>query len=512
MNWIKSNLKTFFDTRLFLALLCAVELFIIQEFTFIVDRPMEAHQLLMGKIIRFGLDYLIFIVILWSFNKILIYSMFVVQALVYLGLTNYFLYFRRPLSIITLIGQFDEAIIGLQTGLVLVSSVTVIVLTAVLICKIALLRYTPFTAAKFKSRSKAVAVVAIVYSSIIILLVLKLDPLKQFETHATVSRMGNVYGYFWTWVGEYWYLKDERLLKRAIASADSYKAKPVDIPELSIERDLVMIQVESLDFEVIHKKVGGKELTPFLNQLAISSIFYKARAIHFNGSADADFSMLTSQHPSTDIVTYKILDYPYENTLPQKLNELGYFTAAYHGIHGDFFNTKNAFANMGFDDLNFLEDMRIQPGIELAWWGIKDGDLVKIASRNWRDQRNFQFLITMTSHTPFNQLKPSENLFIERPANTTERYYNSINYADRCIAGYIADLPEDTAVIIYGDHESGVFRPAGISNPGVEFVPFIFSKKGYNLATTIDYSSTEALSGDYSLIDLSRLVHGIIGK
>lgn len=509
---IKSHLKSWLDARLILILFCTVELYLIQEFTFIVDRPMEAHQLLIGKLIRFGLDFLIFLIILRGFHKSIIHSVFVLQVVIYLGLTNYFLYFRRPLSLMTLTGQFDEAIFGAQTGFALISPVTVIVLLAGLIVKVLLLVSAATRTEETRSRRKGAAWSAALYGSIIIALVFKLDPLKQFETHATVSRIGAVYGYFWAWVGEYCYLKNGHLLERAIVTANAYEAKPVKIPQMSVTGDLVMFQVESLDYEIIHKRINGKELTPFLNQLTSSSVFYKVRAIHYNGSADADFSMLTGRHPSTDIVTYKILDYPYENTLPQKLRTSGYFTTAYHGIHGDFFNTKDAFTKMGFEQLSFLEDMRGQPGVEVAWWGIKDCDLFEIAGGDWREQRNFQFFITMTSHTPFNQLRPSENLFIAQPANTAERYYNSIHYADRCIADYVAGLPEETTVIIYGDHESGILQPAGELHSGTEYVPFILSKKGHDLTTVVGFSAGDPLAGDFSLLDLSHLVHTLIER
>ena len=111
---------------------------------------------------------------------------------------------------------------------------------------------------------------------------------------------------------------------------------------------IVVIQVESLGFAVLDHVENGREVTPFLNHLPETSLFYRIRASHRIGSADADFAMLTGKAPSREMITYKIRGYPYDNSLPHLLNRLGYRTSSLHGASGRYYGRRPAFEQMGF--------------------------------------------------------------------------------------------------------------------------------------------------------------------
>src|SRR5690606_34714595 len=129
----------------------------------------------------------------------------------------------------------------------------------------------------------------------------------------------------------------------------------------------------SLDLEF-----EGEPLMPFLAELRKRSRFYKVRAIHENGSADADFAMLTGKAPSPDVIPYRIEGYPYENPLPSLFRRAGYRTEFYHGLYGHFFHRRPIIEkSMGFDSVVFEEELIERYGALPTHWGVKDRDVFR---------------------------------------------------------------------------------------------------------------------------------------
>ena len=153
----------------------------------------------------------------------------------------------------------------------------------------------------------------------------RMDPLSKILTTRGIGRLGMIRGYFVTWLAEFYYLGKREVLASAIRqrqmTSDALTPVEASIP---IRRKIVIIQAESLDFNVLGCHFNGREVTPFLNRLRERSLFYRITAARYSGSADADFVMLNGVMPSKHIITYNIPTYPYHNTLPQFLAQFGY--------------------------------------------------------------------------------------------------------------------------------------------------------------------------------------------
>ena len=97
----------------------------------------------------------------------------------------------------------------------------------------------------------------------------RIDPLDWIQTTRGVGRLGEIRGYLGPWFAEWYYLRDDEVLERALelreVQYDRLTPVEADIP---IHKHLVILQAESLDYNVLGFKVDGDEVTPFLNQLA----------------------------------------------------------------------------------------------------------------------------------------------------------------------------------------------------------------------------------------------------
>jgi phosphoglycerol transferase MdoB-like AlkP superfamily enzyme len=277
-------------------------------------------------------------------------------------------------------------------------------------------------------------------------------------------------------------LDDETLLKRANAAARRTSDVFHDVPLLpgAFER-VVALQVESLDSEAVDTQVAGGPLMPFLRALREQAAFTPIGPVHLTGSSDADFTFLLAVSPIGVVAPYKVPVFDYSGSVVGVANRLGYRTEAFHGNRGSFFSRRNAFRQMGFDAMNFAEDLQSRFAGE-SYWGIPDDAILELAAERIRSGPvpSLTVLITLTTHSPYHWLIPADRELYPQPASVTEQYFNSMRYLDRCLEEFIEGLPDATLTFIYADHTSRLEYPLVPGQEPVEAatVPFIVFVKG----------------------------------
>jgi phosphoglycerol transferase MdoB-like AlkP superfamily enzyme len=226
-------------------------------------------------------------------------------------------------------------------------------------------------------------------------------------------------------------------------------------------KNLLVIQVESLESFIIKEVVGHQEITPNLNRLLNNSLYFSNyREQTYNGTtSDATYVSNTSMFPT--LVGNNNFNYPYNeyNSLPNLLKKEGYNTYSMHGEKGTYWNWMTAEKNMGFDTTLDITEFKEDEKIGL---GLSDRSFLTQALEKIEKQKKpfYSFMITLTSHSPFTipeheiNIKLTDNLKGTRMGGFIE----SINYTDRVIGEFIETLDnkgmlEDTIVAIYGDHE-----------------------------------------------------------
>lgn len=147
---------------------------------------------------------------------------------------------------------------------------------------------------------------------------------SRIRTRFTSPDLMVTHGYLAAWFAELAYLNDDAVLRRALARREEVtdRLTPLEA-DLHLPDRVVVVPVETLDFAVLDHEVGGQPVTPFLSRRRHRSMFYRIKSPRQVGSCDADFAMLNGVKPSRDMVTYKIDDYPYDDTLPHLLQAAG---------------------------------------------------------------------------------------------------------------------------------------------------------------------------------------------
>lgn len=226
-------------------------------------------------------------------------------------------------------------------------------------------------------------------------------------------------------------------------------------------KNVIVIQAESFQSFVIGRQVEGQWITPVLNSLISNDSFYFPRyyeQVGWGNTSDAEFVSHSGLHSSTRAYSYKKYEGKDLVTLPILLKYAGYDTLAFHGNDADFWNRRNMYPAIGFEEFISIDELEED---ELIGMGLSDGSLFKQAVPMLKDRENpfYAFMITLTSHYPYHMEEDFKGLRIEGEYADTilGDYFQTVNYLDRVIGELIEDLKkaglyEDTVIVVYGDH------------------------------------------------------------
>lgn len=269
---------------------------------------------------------------------------------------------------------------------------------------------------------------------------------------------------------------------------------------LALGRNLIIIEVESLENAVIGQKIGGQEITPNLNILAEEGLYFSNYyAQVFSGNtADAEFVTMNSLYPLPDDVVFVNYAQNKYKAFPEMLKKNGYHTYILHGDVPSFWNRANIYPQLGIDKTFDLEDYVATRSVGEGPSDLGDQDFFSQSlSKLEKIERPFlTTLITMSSHTPF--ILPEDLKNLQIPVDTKlsqiqQNYLQSINYTDKTIGEFIKGLKgnglyDNSVIAIFGDHQSytDIWKPfgTGVNDlPGLanSHVPLIVISPGADL-------------------------------
>ncbi len=248
--------------------------------------------------------------------------------------------------------------------------------------------------------------------------------------------------------------------------------------------NFIVIQVESMDANVITHKHNGKYITPYLNRLSGQGIYYPfALSYHKSGgTSDCEFSIINSVEPLGNFPSIKLASYDYPNSILKRLNEKQYTTLAFHGNIGNFYNRDAAFPKMGFDEFYDIRKMNFED----IGWGAPDHEVYSYALKKLEAVKEpfLAYFITMSSHGPFNSVDSyyANSSYDDVGDDRTRSFFTSMSYTDQAIENFISNVEsrfKNTYILIWGDHtpdvDSEYYKQAAFSsgNDYFEFVPLI---------------------------------------
>ena len=243
-------------------------------------------------------------------------------------------------------------------------------------------------------------------------------------------------------------------------------------------KNIIIIQVESLENAVINQKIGGQEITPNLNQLAKDGLYFDNfyAQIGPGNTADTEFSTMDSLYPLPDDVIF--IDYAKNQyyALPQLLKNNSYGTYSLHGDVPTFWNRSNIYPGLGYQKAFDLNDYTVTSPVGKGPSDLGDEDLFSQSLSKLMGFRQpfMSTLITMSSHTPF--ILPADLQTLKIPETTTldknqQNYLEAVHYTDKAIGEFIDGLKENglydnSLILIWGDHGSftNISKPFGKDN------------------------------------------------
>lgn len=231
-------------------------------------------------------------------------------------------------------------------------------------------------------------------------------------------------------------------------------------------KNLIYIQVESLEDFVIGKTINGKEITPVLNKLSQNSVYFPniLEQVNEGTSSDSDFIANTSLFPvrrGTAFFRYPNNNY---NSLPKILSNNGYYTEVIHPDKGSFWNYQIALSGgIGFDKFtdyySFEHDESIGMGLSDRRYFEQVAPMIENMNSPF-----YAMTVTLTSHGPFNIPEEYRELGLDKELNDNKLggYFESIHYTDKQIGAFLELLDkqgilDNSIIAIMGDH-AGVHK------------------------------------------------------
>jgi phosphoglycerol transferase MdoB-like AlkP superfamily enzyme len=228
-------------------------------------------------------------------------------------------------------------------------------------------------------------------------------------------------------------------------------------------RNLVMIQVESLQAFVVGLRVGGREVTPTLNALTTRSFTFTnvTDQTEEGRSSDAELATQVSLLPPDRGAAAFLYAGNQYTGLAAVLADRGYTTLSAVPFDGSFWNRRSTHLAYGYGQSLFVDEF--EPG-ETIGWGLSDRDFLSQATRRLSGLTRpwCAYLLTLSLHHPFAGFPAHlKRLDVGDWEGTPfGNYLHTMHHFDEALAGFLGDLDrfglaDDTVIVLWGDHDAG---------------------------------------------------------
>lgn len=244
----------------------------------------------------------------------------------------------------------------------------------------------------------------------------------------------------------------------------------VEKPEKSIRakyqglfkgKNLISIQVESLQDMMVLGRYNDQDIMPFLKTLIEKDSFYFSsyyQQLGKGNTSDAEFSSHNSLYPSMAGISYDRYKNHDFRGLPILLKEEGYNTMVFHGNEASFWHRQDAYPKQGFSTYYSEERLVID---EVLGMGLSDKSLFRQGLEILKNEEDpfYGFFITLTNHYPYKM--PEDHVSIDVDEKDKDhlfgKYIEAVRYTDDALKEFYqgldqAGLLESSVLVIYGDH------------------------------------------------------------
>ncbi len=253
--------------------------------------------------------------------------------------------------------------------------------------------------------------------------------------------------------------------ERARVEATSWKRSLNQYSKIAKDKNLVVIQMESMQEFLLNRKIEGQEITPNLNRLSAESVSFTNMYYQTSvgNTSDAELILNNSLYPLAD----KPACYECQNntfhSLGHAAKEKGYQNFGFHGNQASFWNRHLMYRLYGYD--SFIDNSMLDND-EFIFPGLSDHSffrqIAKFLEEKSKLGRFFAFLITLSLHHPYDFFEKNDFPVGELEGTFLGKYIKGAHYADKAIGEFMQDLKEkglydSSLIVMYGDH-SGIPR------------------------------------------------------
>jgi len=228
-------------------------------------------------------------------------------------------------------------------------------------------------------------------------------------------------------------------------------------------KNLIVIQVESLQDFVVDYQVDGQPVMPHLrrwsdNGLRLTNVTDQTSE---GRTSDAEFAALTSLLPLDHGAA--AFRYPGDHYVgfPRVLAEHGYATLSAVAFEAGFWNRRVTHPSYGFQQSLFEPAFQLT---EQIGWGLNDRDfLQQMVTKLERVPQPFAaWLITLSLHHPFDGFPDAHKVLRLGALEHTSfgNYLHTMRFFDTALDEFQtalgrAGLLDDTMIVVFGDHDAG---------------------------------------------------------
>lgn len=326
---------------------------------------------------------------------------------------------------------------------------------------------------------------------------------------------------------------DEEKLKNAYEVNLNEKTKTTQYTGIAKNKNVIIVQLESLNEYIIGKKVNGKEITPNLNKFFYDNIYCSDMYNQGLGTtADSEFEMENSMYPLEN--GYVFQKY-YDNTwldIYTTLRERGYYTSFMHPNTSTFWNREEVY-NAGYH-IDEYNDINRFKNIESAGEFYSDEGFFEetVNIMNSYEGNFCSTLVSVTTHIPFyltgvSNLEDKLTIMQEDVMEYKDEFYRnyliSCNFVDYAFGKFIKNLEETglmekSVLVVYGDHRAGLTSVEEIKKlyqeNGVEYTEFEETFKDVHIPFGIkipEMEKSEDIKRAVSKIDIKPTILDLLG-
>lgn len=326
---------------------------------------------------------------------------------------------------------------------------------------------------------------------------------------------------------------DEEKIKSAYENNLENKPTESQYTGVAKGKNVIIVQLESLNEYIIGKKVNGKEITPNLNNFFATNIYCSEMYNQGLGTtADSEFVMENSMYPlENGYVFQKYYDNNWLDIYTTLRNE-GYYTSFMHPNDSTYWNREEVYKNgYNIDEYN---DITKFPNIEKAAGFYSDeGFLEEAVSIMDSYEGNFcTTLVTVTTHIPFEltgisdlelKLTIGYDDILDYKDYIYKNYIVSCNFMDYAFGKFLQKLEEtglmeESILVVYGDHGAGFSCVEDIerlyNENGIEYTEFEDEIKDVHIPFGIkipDINSSDTIERAMSKIDIKPTIIDLLG-